>query len=45
MGETVDQIIALAGHVGCSRIVIGSRGLSVTKTLLLGSLAPASSCI
>ena len=39
MGEAVDQIIALAGHVGCSGIVIGSRGLGVTKSLLLGSVA------
>jgi nucleotide-binding universal stress UspA family protein len=38
MGETAEQILALAGEIGCSRIVIGSRGLSVTETLLLGSL-------
>ena len=38
MGETAEKILALAGEIGCSRIVIGSRGLSVTETLLLGSL-------
>jgi nucleotide-binding universal stress UspA family protein len=38
MGETAEQILALAAHLGCSRIVIGSRGLSVTESLLLGSL-------
>lgn len=38
MGETAEQILALAGEIGCSRIVIGSRGLSVTESLLLGSL-------
>ena len=38
MGETAEKILALAGEIGCSRIVIGSRGLSVTESLLLGSL-------
>jgi nucleotide-binding universal stress UspA family protein len=39
MGETAEQIISLAGHLGCSCIVIGSRGLSVAESLLLGSVA------
>lgn len=39
MGEAADQIIALSGHLGCTGIVIGSRGLGVTKSLLLGSVA------
>lgn len=39
MGEPADQIMALAGRLGCSGIVIGSRGLGVTKSLLLGSVA------
>lgn len=39
MGETAEQIIALAGRLGCSGIAIGSRGLSVTESLLLGSVA------
>ena len=39
MGETAEQILALAGHLGCSGIVIGSRGLGVTESLLLGSVA------
>ncbi len=39
MGEAAEQIIALAGRLGCSGIVIGSRGLGVTESLLLGSVA------
>lgn len=39
MGEPADQIIALAGCLACCGIVIGSRGLGVTKNLLLGSVA------
>jgi nucleotide-binding universal stress UspA family protein len=38
MGETVEQIIALADRLGCSRIVVGSRRLSVPESLLLGSV-------
>lgn len=39
MGEPADQIMALAGHLACTGIVIGSRGLGVTRSLLLGSVA------
>jgi nucleotide-binding universal stress UspA family protein len=38
MGEAAEQIIALTGRLDCSGIVIGSRGLSVTESLLLGSV-------
>ena len=39
MGEPADQIMALAGHLACACIVIGRRGLGVTQSLLLGSVA------
>lgn len=39
MGEPADQIVALAGRLACSGIVIGSRGQGVAKNLLLGSVA------
>lgn len=38
MGEAAEQIIALTERLDCSGIVIGSRGLSVTESLLLGSV-------
>lgn len=38
MGEASDQIMALAGRLGCCGIVIGSRGLGVTESLLLGAV-------
>ena len=38
MGEAAEQIIALTGRLDCSGIVIGSRGLGVTESLLLGSV-------
>lgn len=39
MGDAADQIIALAGRLACCGIVIGSRGLGETQSLLLGSVA------
>ncbi len=38
MGEAAEQIIALTERLDCSGIVIGSRGLGVTESLLLGSV-------
>ena len=38
MGEPAESILALAGHLGCSRIVIGNRGLSLAESLLCGSV-------
>jgi len=38
MGDAAEQIIALTGRLDCSGIVIGSRGLGVTESLLLGSV-------
>lgn len=38
MGGAAEQIIALTGRLDCSGIVIGSRGLGVTESLLLGSV-------
>ncbi|MDP1651397.1 MAG: universal stress protein [Rhodocyclaceae bacterium] len=39
MGDTVEQIIGAAARLGCCGIVIGTRGLGVTESLLLGSVA------
>jgi len=39
MGEPAEAIIALAGQLGCSGIVIGSRGLGAIESLLFGSVA------
>ncbi|MDO8959257.1 MAG: universal stress protein [Rhodocyclaceae bacterium] len=39
MGETAEQIIGTAARLGCCGIVIGTRGLGVTESLLLGSVA------
>ena len=39
MGEPTEQIMALAGYLGCTSIVIGNRGLGVVEDLLLGSVA------
>lgn len=39
MGEPAEQIMALATRLACTGIVIGSRGLGVTRSLLLGSVA------
>lgn len=39
MGEAPELIVTLAEHLGCAGIVIGSRGLSATEALLLGSVA------
>ena len=38
MYKRQEQIIALTGRLECSGIVIGSRGLGVTESLLLGSV-------
>ena len=39
MGEAASQIVALAETPGINGIVIGSRGQSVVKALMLGSVA------
>lgn len=39
MGETVESIVALADELSCRGIIIGSKGLSATEALLLGSVA------
>lgn len=39
MGEAAEQIVALARELGSRGIVIGSRGLTATESLLLGSVA------
>jgi len=38
MGDVAEGILHLAGQLQCSGIVIGSRGLGVTESLLLGSV-------
>lgn len=38
MGEVVESIVALAEHLNCRAIIIGSKGLSATEALL-GSVA------
>ena len=38
MGDPADQIMALGVWLRCNGIVIGSRGLGVTKSLLFGSV-------
>lgn len=39
MGECAEQLVALARRLGCRGIVVGSRGLGATESLLLGSVA------
>jgi nucleotide-binding universal stress UspA family protein len=39
MGEPVESIIALSERLGCRGIIIGSKGLTSTEALLLGSVA------
>ena len=39
MGEPAEKIIALAGQLGASHVVIGRRGLGVAASLLSGSVA------
>jgi nucleotide-binding universal stress UspA family protein len=39
MGDAAECIVALADHLGCGVIVIGSNGLGATEALLLGSVA------
>lgn len=39
MGEAAEGIVALATRLGCHGIIIGSRGLGATESLLLGSTA------
>lgn len=39
LGDAAERIIALAGRLDCSGIVIGSRGLGLTESLLFGSVA------
>lgn len=41
MGEAADQIVGLSEELGSFGIVIGSRGLTRTESLLLGSVAEA----
>lgn len=39
MGEAAERIVALATHLGCRGIVIGSRGPGTAASLLVGSVA------
>lgn len=39
LGECAEQIVAIASRLGCHGIVIGSRGLGATQSLLVGSVA------
>lgn len=39
MGEAVEGIVTLADHLRCRGIIIGSKGLSATEAMLLGSIA------
>ena len=39
MGDPAERILELANRLGCSGIVIGSRGQGVTQSLLFGSVA------
>ena len=39
MGEAAETIVALSARLGCQTIVLGSRGLSATENLLIGSVA------
>lgn len=39
MGEAAEEIVALAGALGSRGIAIGSRGLTATESLFLGSVA------
>ena len=39
MGDAAEHIVALAENLGCHGVVIGSSGMGVTKSLLLGSVA------
>lgn len=39
MGECAENIVRIAREINCRQIVVGSRGLSSTEDLLLGSVA------
>lgn len=39
MGESAEQIVAVAERLGCRGIVVGSRGLGAAENLLIGSVA------
>lgn len=39
MGDCAERLVALAGKLDCRGIVVGSRGLGATQSLLIGSVA------
>ncbi len=39
MGEAAEEIVALAQQLGSRGIALGSRGLTATESLFLGSIA------
>ena len=39
MGEAAETIVSHATRLGCQTIVVGSRGLTATENLLIGSVA------